>query len=97
MTDYIYKGDNTEAFDNKFLTIDVENINNLTISKAEFRCGKIIKTFKNPTFPIDINLTEIETKMLQTSNNCYLAIYDEKGRKKTCEGTIRIDAKNEVV
>lgn len=97
MGNSIYKGDDTSAFGNRFLEINIKNINDLVISKAVFKCGSIRKVFDNPQFPLCVNLTEAETKMLQPTNYCYLALFDEQGRKKTCEGTIRIDALNEVV
>lgn len=89
----IYKGDNTAAFDSTFLTIHINNPDNLVISKADFRCGKILKSFENPTFPLEVNLTEEDTRQLTIQNNCYLAVYDEQGRKRTCEGTITFSAK----
>lgn len=86
----IYKGDDTGAFGANFLTISLENAENVTISKAVFRCNEITKEFENPVFPIKINLTAEETSMLYEDNTCYLAVYDEKGLKKTCEGSFVI-------
>lgn len=93
----LYKGDDTNAFNNKFLTIDVEGIENVTISKAEFKCGTILKTFENPTFPLEVNFTGEETKKLLGSNSCYLAIFDEFGRKRTLDGHLTFTCAEEVV
>lgn len=93
----LYKGDDTNAFDAKFLTIELENAQGLQISKAVFKCGTILKEFENPTFPLSIDLCCEETLRLNCSNTCYLAIYDDKGRKRTCSGSLCLIAKNEVV
>ena len=93
----LYKGDDTNAFNNKFLTIDLEGIENVTISKAEFKCGTILKTFENPTFPLQIDLNCEETKKLLRTNCCYLAVYDELGRKRTCKGNITFTCAEKVV
>lgn len=93
----LYRGDDTDAFGQKFITIELENVNELIISKAEFRCGNILKTFENPIFPIEVSLTSEETSQLQQNNICYLAIYDEQGRKHTCNGYLTFYSKQEVV
>lgn len=90
----IYKGDDTGAFGVNWLTINLAEAEQLTITKAEFRCGEVIKSFENPTFPIKVNLTSEETSKLQAQNTCYLAIYDENGLKKTCQGAFTFDASN---
>ena len=41
----IRKGDDTDAFDFGFLTINLENAQDYVISKAEVRIGVIKKTF----------------------------------------------------
>ena len=93
----IFKGDDTNAFNNKFLTIDLEGVEGVKISKAEFKCGSICKTFENPTFPLEVNFTCDETKTLLANNCCHLAVYDEFGRKRTCQGEITFVAKEQVV
>lgn len=93
----IYKGDNTSAFDSKFLTIELENLNNLKVSKAIFVCGKIKKTYNKPEFPLEVVLNETETAQLYYHNDAYLIVYDEQGRKLTCDGCISFSAKKEVV
>lgn len=93
----LYRGDDTNAFDRKFIRVNLENAEGLNISKAEFKCGSILKTFDNPTFPLEIELTSDETKKLNYSNACYLAIYDEQGRKVTCKGNFTFSTKAQVV
>lgn len=97
MTNEIFRGDDTSAFNNKFLTIELDNPNNLVISKAEIKCGSITRIIEKPIFPIEINLTSKETETLNAENTCYLAVYDELGRKKTCSGSLTFNTKREVV
>ena len=83
----IYRGDDTDAFDNEFITVELDEAPE-GITKAEFRAGNVLKEYENPTFPLPISLTSAETMSLREENCCYLAIYDSEGRKWTCEGTL---------
>lgn len=94
MSQNIYQGDNTAAFGGNFLTIDVsagEGMPVPLITKAELKIGCFTKVIENPTFPLKINLTEEETTHLKTENTAYLAVWDNQGRKKTCEGSLIIN------
>lgn len=93
----IFKGDNTGAFGNDFITINLDNETEYTISKAIFVCGCIKKTYENPTFPLVINFTSEETSKMRGSNVCYLVAYDSEGRQKTCQGTLTFNAQNGVI
>ena len=95
----IRKGDDTNAFDFGFLTINLNNPDEYTISKAEIRIGALTKTVENPEFPLEISLNKEETMMLSScgGNECYMAIYDEQGRKYTCEGSLTFNASPKVV
>ncbi len=84
----LYRGDDTLAFGGNFIRIDIENNTQFNIIKAEWKCGVIKKVFNNPQFPLMINLTSDESEKLNTQNTCYLAVYDDLGRKKTCEGSL---------
>ena len=53
-----YKGDNTGAFGNNFIIIELDNPLEYIIKKAEFVCGCIRKTFINPVFPLIVNFDE---------------------------------------
>ncbi len=97
MTNPIYMGDNTGAFGNNFITINLENPLNYPISKAVFVCNCLTKTFENPVFPLVINFNSAETKNMSFSNTCYLVVYDSQGRQKTCKGTLTFKAKNGVL
>ena len=83
----LYRGDDTNAFGAEFITIELEDAPE-GISKAEFRCGTILKIFENPTFPLSVALNSSESMQLRQQNECYLAIYDSEGRKRTCEGSV---------
>lgn len=93
----VYKGDNTGAFGNKFITINLNNPQEYIISRAVFVCGCINKSFENPVFPLEVNLTSEETAKLKPSNICYLVTYDSEGRQKTCKGTLTFPATQGVI
>lgn len=95
---YIYKGDDTAAFNNTFITVNAKIPEGQRVSKAKLKIGNLpIMTFKNPEFPLRVDLTSAQTRQLSTQNECYLAVYDEEGRKRTCEGKLKFVAKDEVV
>ena len=52
----IYRGDDTDAFNNEFITVELEEAPE-GITKAEFRAGNVLKEYENPTFPLSISLT----------------------------------------
>lgn len=97
MTNPIFKGDNTGAFGNNFITINLENPMGYEISKVIFACGNIQKSFENPVFPVVVNLSSQETEKLRASNVCYLVAFDSEGRQKTCKGTLTFNAQNGVL
>lgn len=98
MANSIYKGDDTAAFGNDFITISLENPEEEAISKAIFTCGdKIEKVFLDPVFPLVVNLTSEETSILNSSNVCHLVVYDSEGRQRTCDGSLTFSAKQGVL
>lgn len=97
MTNPIFKGDATGAFGNTFITINLENPLEYTISRAIFVCGCIQKTFENPVFPLTINFSSAETAKFNYANTCYLVVFDENGLQKTCSGTLTFNAQNGVL
>ena len=95
---YIYKGDDTAAFGNTLLTINATIPEGRVVSKAKVKIGNLpVMTFSNPVFPLKINLTSSQTRQLSTQTECYMAVYDEEGRKATCKGVLKFVAKDEVV
>ena len=95
----IFKGDSTGSFGNTFLTIRAKGIpDGYVISKAKVKIGDLpVMTFENPEFPLKVNLSETQTRQLKAQNDCYLAIYDGDGRKKTCKGKVSFVALDEVI
>lgn len=93
----LFRGDDTDAFGNKFITITLATPISVTITKAIFQCGIIEKEFINPTFPLEVELTAAETKTLGLQNKCYLAVWDEDDKKRTCEGFLTFSTKGQVV
>lgn len=93
----IYKGDDTNAFDQNFIKIDIENESEYPISKVVFQCGPVQKVYTNPAFPIYVNFTHTESERLYQDSKCYLQVFDSKGRRQTCEGTLSFTAKAKVI
>lgn len=92
------KGDNSEAFYQHFLQIDLEKEDfEQTPAKVVFVTGCIEKTFENPEFPIYVDFTESETQKLNTVNVGSLVAYDNLGRQLTCEGSITFSVRNGVI
>lgn len=93
----IFKGDNTAAFGNNFITINIDNKNHYEISRAVFVCGCIKKSFENPVFPLVVNFSSEESAKLNFKNVCYLVVYDSQGRQQTCIGSFTFGAQSGVI
>ena len=94
----VRKGDDTNAFDFSFLTVELDNPENFLITKAEIKIGTIVKTIENPQFPLEVELSKNETiKLSECRNQCFMAVYDDVGRKYTCEGSLVFPANPKVV
>lgn len=93
----LYRGDDTDAFGQEYMTINVNIPEGWVVKKAEWRAGSVLKEFKNPVFPISIVLDSSESAKLQNINVCYLALYDEQDRKQTCQGSLKFATREEVV
>lgn len=93
----IYKGDDTDAFDQNFIKINISNPSDYTITKVIFQCGNIQKVYSHPTFPIYVNFSHEESERLYQDSTCYLQVFDSKGRRQTCEGTLKFTANAKVV
>lgn len=91
------RGDDTQAFGGSFLLINLTNETGMPVKKAVWKSGSVIKTFLDPIFPLEVNLTSSESKKLDSTNICYLAVWDDQGRKKTCIGQFKFTTEPEVV
>lgn len=94
----LYQGDNTQSFGGNFVRITAvckDSQGNPmpmpALTKAEIRCGCVIKTYENPTFPLDVNFTEEETEKMGVNNSMFLAVWDYFGRKKTANGSLKFN------
>lgn len=96
----IYKGDDTGAFGNNFITINLSNEQGHTITKAQFVVNDgqpYCEPVENPVFPLVINFTEEQTAEMKTTNVGRLWVWDSEGRKKTAKGQITWECKNGVI
>lgn len=93
----IYKGDDTNAFGQDFIKINLKNAGDYTISKVIFQCGPVQKVYTRPQFPIYVNFSHNESVRLQKESTCYLQVFDEKGLRQTCEGTLTFTANAKVI
>lgn len=85
----ITQGDATNAFNNDWLLVEVEGLEEgQTISKVKVIFGAVSKDYLNPIFPLIVNLTPAETATLRCGlNTGYLIAYDENGQPYTCQGS----------
>lgn len=94
----IFKTDNTGAFGNNFITININNPLEYVISKAEFVVNggmPKIKPFLNPVFPLVVNFTSEQTAQLKSGPNTgKLIVWDAQGRQLTCRGTLTFGVEN---
>lgn len=101
----IYRGDDTAAFGNNFLTIKVKNPLLYKVSKVIFSVngGIIEKTFTDPDFfqreetLLYVNFTSEETRKLSPTNTGNLVPYDEENRQTTCRQSVTFYAQNGVI
>lgn len=95
---YIYKGDDTGAFGQNFLKVNLSVPTGHAVSKAEIKIGILEPIIiNNPDFPLVINLTSEQTSLLMNKNDVYMAVYDEEGRKATCKGVVTFNAREQIV
>lgn len=100
MTNENYKGDDTGAYGNNFITINLKNPLNYEVSKAQFVVNggcPYVPPVENPVFPMVINFTSEQTQQMRATNVGNLVTWDSQGRQKTCKGSITWDFKNGVI
>ena len=106
-TNAIFKGDDTGAFGNKFITIKTKNPELYPISKLIFvtngGCDIAPKVFidennfQQAEIELVVNYTSEETQKLNAVNTGNLVAYDMDGRQSTCPQTLTFTAKNGVL
>ena len=92
-----YKGDNYQAFDGKPIEVEFDT-DGKVVSRALFviNNGVIVKEFENPISPLEVELSEEDTIKLDYRNIANLILYDEQGRKQTCDGQLEFFVSEEV-
>lgn len=101
----IFRGDNTAAFGNNFITITVKNPQLQEISKLVFSVngGQITRTFTDETYfkaeniTLQVNFDSEETAKLNNVNTGNLIAYDMLNRQCTCSQSMTFTAKNGVI
>jgi len=78
------------------------NTVNITITKCIVQVGDLAFTENNPVFPYYISITKAQSKLLDFSNEVYVAIVynDEAGHtniKRTCMGYFTLNLNSQVV
>lgn len=108
MTEAIYKGDDTGAFGNKFITVTVKNPEQYPISKivavTNSGCQIPNKTFtddenhfQTETIELIINYSSTESINLGATNTLNLVVFDMDNKQSTCPQTLTFTAKNGVL
>lgn len=95
-----YKGDDTGAFGNQFIKIELNNPQNYVISQAQVVVNggcPYLAPIKNPQFPLGVNFTSEQTEKFRATNVCNLVVWDSRGRAKQCDGSLKFDFKNGVI
>ena len=88
MANKYFRGDDWNSFGQEWAQIEVDIPQDWVVSRAEFKVGNLpTMVFCNPEFPLSVSLESYQTSNLKDVNTCYLAIYDEYGRKQTLEGS----------
>jgi len=97
----LYQGDDLV----NLMTVTISSEGELPeITEVDLKIGSICKKFKNPTNPFTVNILRKESINLSVNNKVYACIYykgEVDGKpailKKTCEGTLTIQTKPEIV
>lgn len=74
------------------------------IVAVDIKVGSVVMHFDNPTNPFSVNIMREQSIKLSTVNQCYACVWYkdtihgvEKILKKTCEGTLTLATKPEVI
>lgn len=106
-TNAIFKGDDTGALGNKFITIKLKNPELYPISKLKFVVNggcciapKVFtdeNNFQQEEIELVVNFSSEETSKLNATNTGNLVGYDMENKQFTCPQTLTFTAKNGVL
>lgn len=106
-TNTVFKGDDTGANGNTFITITIKNPELYPLSKilvvTNGGCGIANKeftdvdNFQRETIELEINYSGIETATFNATNTVNVVSYDLENRQSTCPQTLVFTAKNGVL
>lgn len=81
---FIIKYDSSAAFGNCLFKINRPEIpEGETISRISAQIGPLTKTYDNPSFPIDVQLTKQESAQLDHENPVNILVFDGEGNPQT--------------
>lgn len=90
----VYRGDDTDSFGNTFIKVDLEPAQKAiyNVNKLEVSVANIVKTYLNPTFPLDVSLTAEETTNVEECKMypVYVTLYDDNDKIKTFKSDINV-------
>lgn len=97
-----YQGD--DLINLMTVTVTAEDGTLPNIEAVELKIGSLCKRYDHPTNPFTVNIMRDESTQLSVKNSCYACIWyytivNGKNTlvKKTCEGTLTIETKPEVI
>lgn len=97
-----YQGD--DLINLMTVTVTAEDGSLPEIEAVELKIGCLQKKYVRPTNPFSVNVMRDESIKLSVKNSCYACIWyytyvDGKNTlvKKTCEGTLTIETKPEII
>lgn len=98
----IYQGD--DLINLMTVTVTAEDGTLPEIEAVELKIGPLCKKYNNPTNPFSVNVMRDESVQLSVKNSCYACIWYyaivngvKTLLKKTCEGTLVIETKPEII
>lgn len=90
----VYRGDDTDSFGSTFIKIDLEPAQKAiyNVNKLEFSVANIVKTYINPTFPLNVSLSSDDTLNVEECKMypVYVTLFDDNDKIKTFKSDINI-------
>ena len=103
----IFKGDDTGAFGNNFITVRVKNPYLYPITRIEVITNSSTcippkpftdeNNFQVEDIELEVNYSSDETVKLNSSNIVNVVVYDSQGKQSTCPQSLTFYARNGVI